>query len=113
MSDARCPMPSVLIIGAGIIGASIADALAQRGASVVVLDMRSPGRGASQASAGVLAPYIEAHEDSRLPVEYSKTGTLEVALGDDDAARLTASAAWLTRKAVAHEWIDAGRLRAF
>jgi glycine/D-amino acid oxidase-like deaminating enzyme len=42
---------NVLVIGAGVIGAAIADALALRGAGVTVLDMRTPGRGASQASA--------------------------------------------------------------
>ena len=44
----------VLVIGAGVIGVAVADALAARGAKVTVLDMRGPGRGASFASAGIL-----------------------------------------------------------
>jgi len=48
----------VAVIGAGIVGASIAYELARRGASVIVLDSRSVGQGATQAAAGMLAPYI-------------------------------------------------------
>ena len=47
---------NVIVIGAGVIGTSCADALAGAGHRVHVLDMRSLGRGASHASAGVLAP---------------------------------------------------------
>ena len=97
---------TVIVIGAGVIGASIANALAARGAHVTVLDMRSPGRGASQASAGLLTPFIEGRADpallqlltrsltlwddfiagvrdrSGLAVAYARSGTLEVALED-------------------------------
>ena len=127
----------MIVIGAGIIGASVADVLVRRGCDVTVLDMRAPGRGASQASAGVLAPFIEAHEDGPLltlavrsldlwddfvaglreratrPIEYARTGTLEVALTADEAAHLQASRRALDSRGVATEWIDAGALRAF
>src|SRR4029453_2318599 len=109
----------VVIVGAGIIGVAVADALARRGADVIVLDMRGPGRGASQASAGILAPYIEAHEATPLldlgtrslglfdefiastaarsgrRIEYARSGTLEIALDADDEQRLRAAKAWL------------------
>lgn len=124
----------VLVIGAGVIGAAIADSLASSGATTTVIDMRSPGRGASQASAGVLAPFIEAHGQSALldlcarsldqfdafvqrardgsgrNVEYSRTGTLEVALTDDEADRLQAAHAWLKTAGVSAEWIEAGQV---
>src|SRR5438309_1675945 len=114
----------VVIVGAGIIGVSIADELSRRGATVTVLDMRSPGRGASQASAGILAPYSEANELSPLlplasrsldlfddfiqdvsarsgrPIEYARTGTLDVALTEDVAARLRREREWLTTRNV-------------
>ncbi|MEX2270742.1 MAG: FAD-dependent oxidoreductase [Vicinamibacterales bacterium] len=48
------------IIGAGIIGCAIAHELASRGAKVTVFERRGVARGASWASAGVLAPWIEA-----------------------------------------------------
>jgi len=102
----------VVVIGAGIVGVAVADALALRGARVTVFEMRSPGRGASQASAGMLAPYTEAHDhpelltlgvrslalfddlieglqtDTGQQVEYSRGGSLEVSFDDEGAARL-------------------------
>ena len=57
------PQPSdIIVIGAGVVGCAIADELARRGASVEIIDERRVGLGATQASAGVLAPYIEARE---------------------------------------------------
>src|SRR5207302_9892803 len=56
----------ILVVGAGIVGCAVAYELARRGASVAVVDERPVAMGATQASAGVLAPYIEAREDSPL-----------------------------------------------
>ena len=123
--------PRVAIIGAGVIGAAIADGLAARGAAVTLYDMRSPGRGASQASAGVLSPFIEAKPGSPLlqlgrrslaqwdefveqlcaraggmTFGYARTGTFEVALDQSDVDRLTASAAWLASEQIASRWVD-------
>lgn len=127
----------VLVLGAGIIGVSVADALATRGAEVTVLDMRSPGRGASQASAGMLAPFTETHSDPRLlglcirsldlydnfiarladdtgkPVEYARSGTLEVALDDAEAGPLRDAQRALAASGTACEWMDAASVRAF
>ena len=43
--------PDVAIVGAGIVGLAVADALARRGASVVVLERSSPGSGQSAGAA--------------------------------------------------------------
>jgi len=126
---------NVVVIGAGVIGAAIADALAARGVGVTVLERRSPGRGASQASAGILAPFTEGHdkgplldlgrrsldlfddflagvrERSGMPVEYSRTGTLEVALDQADAERLEPTRAWLEQAGLPHEWVTGAVLR--
>jgi glycine/D-amino acid oxidase-like deaminating enzyme len=91
----------VIIVGAGIIGCAIARELAVRGAACTVLDPRPIAGGATQASAGMLAPYVEAHEagplldlgirslamyddwiaavrrESGIDVEYRRIGTLE------------------------------------
>jgi len=107
----------VIVIGAGIVGCAVAHELARRGARVQVLDSRDVGQGATQASAGVLAPYIEAYErtpllelcvrslarydefvaraveDSGMAVQYARTGTLEVALDEPSLARLDGTAA--------------------
>ena len=104
----------VLVVGAGIIGCSVARALASRGLRVVVVDARGTSLGATQASAGMLAPYIEAHEggvlfdltirsldlydawiaavqrESGVDVEYMRSGSLEIALDEEGLARLQA-----------------------
>jgi glycine oxidase len=49
----------VIVVGAGLIGLSIAFELAQRGASVCVYERSEPARAASWAGAGMLAPYTE------------------------------------------------------
>ncbi len=56
----------VVIVGAGVIGLSIAFELAQRGASVRVYDRGEPGHAASWAAAGMLAPYTERITDEAL-----------------------------------------------
>ena len=127
----------VIVAGAGVIGVSIADALARRGVRVTVLEMRAPGEGASRASAGLLAPYTEADpgspllalgthslamfdqfvaraaEDSGRKVEYARTGTLEVALHDHERELLETAANWLRSIDVAHEWLDPIAIRSF
>ena len=127
----------VIVVGAGIIGAAIAERLAVRGAEVTLLDMRAPGRGASQASAGILAPYTEAHrlsplldlgvrslslyddfvagvvERSGRSVEYARTGTLEVAFDAHEDRGQRETAEWLSGRAIEHRLLDAADARAF
>lgn len=57
--------PQVIVIGAGIIGSSIAWRLAQAGAAVTLVDAGAPGNEASWAGAGMLAPGGEI--ESRTP----------------------------------------------
>ncbi|MGA8575950.1 MAG: glycine oxidase ThiO [Candidatus Cybelea sp.] len=56
----------VVVVGAGLIGLSIAFELAERGASVRVYDRGEPARAASWAGAGLLAPYTERIADQAL-----------------------------------------------
>ena len=121
---------NALVIGSGVIGLAVADALAKRRVSVTVVDTRAPGAGASQASAGILAPFTEADDASPLlglaarslslfdefirsaaersgrRIEYARSGTLEVGFDDHEIQRLKASAAWLEQRGVASEWLD-------
>jgi glycine oxidase len=107
----------VIVVGAGIIGCAVARELAKRGAAVRLFEARVVGSGATHASAGVLAPYIEGHDrgplfdltlrslemydafvadvanDAALPIEYRRCGTIEVATDAEAAARLQESAA--------------------
>jgi glycine oxidase len=126
----------VVVIGAGVVGCAVAFELASAGHRVTVLDMRRPGAGASRASAGILAPYVEGHHSAALKalglhsleryesfvgrvvkrsgvaVEFRHAGTLELAVTSDDAARLTRSGATLTQAGVAAEWMDGDHARA-
>jgi len=102
----------ILVIGAGIIGCAVARELTTRGARPLVLEARGVGRGATQASAGMLAPYTEAHDsgplqnllvrgidlyddwirdvrlESGVDVEYRRNGSLEVAFDAESADHL-------------------------
>jgi len=123
----------VVVAGAGVVGCAVAHELCRRGAHVQVLDGRDVGRGASRASAGVLAPYIEGHSeallqlglcslaaydgfvdhvcsDGRHAIEYRRTGTLEVALDDLQAERLRAMAG--AGNGSQRRYLDAGEARA-
>ena len=104
--------PDITVVGAGIIGCAVAYELGRRGAAVRVLDRRDVGCGATQASAGMLAPFIEANQpgplralgvrsldlydefvadvvaDSGDEVPYERSGTLEVATDDAAFSRL-------------------------
>lgn len=56
----------IIVIGAGLIGLSVAFELAERGAAVRVIDRGIPARAASWAAAGMLAPYTEGVSDDAL-----------------------------------------------
>jgi glycine oxidase len=100
------------VVGGGVIGLGIAWRAALAGLTVTVVD-RAPGRGASWAAAGMLAPVTEVHygeeallalnlaagarwpgfaaeleEASGRPVGYRPAGTLSVARDADDNAAL-------------------------
>ena len=105
--------PSIIIIGAGVIGLSIGWRLAQRGAPVTIFERGEAGRGASHAAAGMLAACAEVEPgEERLlalnrasqllwpdfaaeleaasgqSVDLRTEGTLLIALTADDRARL-------------------------
>ncbi len=125
----------IVVIGAGIIGCSVARELACRGASVHVVDARAVARGATWASAGMLAPYLEAghggglfldiavrslelydswiagvRTDSGTEIEYRRSGSLQVAMDAAAAARLEDAAnATVTAQIT---WIEGKQLQA-
>jgi glycine oxidase len=126
----------VLVIGGGIIGVATAGELARRGARVTLVEARELGRGATKASAGMLAPFTEAEpgtvlselcaeglavydeavarvrrEIASVPghrdFEYARTGTLEVALDEASASHFRASESALRARGVDAAWLDA------
>jgi glycine oxidase len=128
---------NILVVGAGIVGCAVAYELARRGASVHVLDDRLPGMGATQASAGMLAPYTEAKDrnalfldlairslelydefvarvaaDAGALVGYNRGGTIEIADTADRMTDLRDIASRLAGRGVALEVLDGPAARA-
>ena len=127
--------PDIVIIGAGIIGCSIAYELASRGASVQVVEERSVGQGATQAAAGILGPHVEitshlpflnlavrslnlydefmarVQADGGISVPYRRTGTLQVAQSDEGMRDLRDTAVRLESLGVAPRFLDAQAVR--
>jgi glycine oxidase len=124
-----------IVVGAGVIGCAVAHELASRGVVVHLLDDRAPGMGATQASAGILAPSSDGHspvlvglcrtslsmydafiarvqEDSGATVEYGRNGALHVSFDDERAAWLRDSAAELAQAGVPHALLTAAAARA-
>jgi glycine oxidase len=121
---------TLIVVGAGVVGCAVAHALAARGARVRVLDTRGVGQGATRASAGMLAPYIEgghepalirlgvrslarydqfvgdAERDAGRRLEYRRCGTLQVALTTSQLGELSDIAADLRRLQVPHALLD-------
>lgn len=120
----------VVVVGAGIQGASVALRLAQAGRQVAVLERAIPGAEASSAAGGILSPGVEATElgpfyelcaaslarypgfvrdveaASGMWVGLRGGGTLEAAFDDDHARVLAGRAEKLHRAGVTVEVLD-------
>ena len=102
-----------------------------------IVDDRQPGMGATQASAGMLAPFTEAKDrhttfleiatrsldlydefvsrvstTARMPVGYERTGTIDVASTDERLDHLREIAARLSSRGIALSMLDAKDARA-
>jgi glycine oxidase len=127
---------SVVVVGGGIVGLSLAFELARRRVEVVVLERAHVGAGAAGVAAGMLAPAAEAeHEDYSLAelvresqrrypefvraveaaagrsCDYRRDGTLLAALHRDDEAELARLAAFQERLGLSCTWIPAEAAR--
>ncbi len=128
---------SVIVVGAGVIGLSLAWQLARAGRSVTVFDRGEAGQGASRAAAGMLAACteLEPGEEWLLPlnrrsqqlwpdfagelerasgisVDLREEGTLHVALNADEQARLRHHLALQEKAGLPVEWLAPGEVRA-
>ncbi len=126
----------VVVIGGGVIGLTIARALAMRGVPDVCLIERStPGKEASFAAAGMLLPQVEAdaqddfftlacrsrdlyqsfaatlRDETGIDVELDSTGTLYIALNDEDRNAIERRYEWQTRAGLPVELLSAAAAR--
>lgn len=126
----------VAVVGAGVIGLSIAWRLARRGLATIVFDRATAGSGTSLAATGMLAAAAE-HEsggdelvalaresqhawrafadalemESGLSIDYRDEGTLVVALGRDEVERLRFRYEQQCRAGLATLWLSGAEAR--
>lgn len=125
-----------MIIGGGVIGLTIARALARRGVSdTTVIDKSDFGREASWAAGGILAPQVEAdcaddfftlacasrdlyphfarelEAESGVEVAFDATGALYVAFGEAEEAALRRRADWQQNQGLRVEWLTGDEAR--
>ena len=120
----------IAVVGAGIIGCAIAWECVRRGATVTLVDAGEPGRQASGAAAGMLAPGSEAHgpgafldfgmsslamwpsfatslaEASGFDTGLALDGLLRIAADEADAFDIRERLAWQRAAGIEVEWVD-------
>jgi glycine oxidase len=126
----------VVIVGGGVIGLAVARALGRRGCGRVTLIERAVlGSEASYAAAGMLAPQAEAdradpffglacagrdlytgfagelREETGIDIELERTGTLYLALTEEDEKEIEHRHAWQTRAGLIVERLSAEEAR--
>lgn len=123
----------VVVVGGGVIGASVAFFLAREGIEVTLLERDGLAAAASGAAAGMLTPTTEAREAgpffewakrslsgfedlaaellerSGVDCEFVRSGTLRLVFDEEDAARLKARPDSLPGAGL--EWLDAKAVR--
>lgn len=122
----------VVVVGGGVIGLTIARALAQRGLrKVILIERGQPGSEASWAAGGILAPQIEADcandffrlacasrdiypafaqrlsEETGMDLHFDQQGTLYLAFTEADETELRRTCTWQSRNGFAVEWLKA------
>lgn len=131
-NDQRHVHGEVVVVGAGIVGASCAYALALRGFSVHLVERDAPARGSSGACEGNLvlwdrptAPDLElarwSHarwaelagellDETGLDIEFDRKGSLMLAHDEDALGAAREKCTWLAEHNVAFEWLDRAAL---
>lgn len=123
----------VVVVGGGVIGCALARELGAAKLRVALVERDRTGAGASSAAAGILSPQAEAdapslllslgiesralfprlvdelREETGIDVPYRTTGTLFIALDDDDEDRLEARYEWQRSAGLPVERLSGGR----
>jgi glycine oxidase len=134
----RVRTAGAIIVGAGVIGLSVARSLLLRGLrDVVVIDREGPGAEASWAAGGMLAPQAEAEcdgdffrlacasrdmyqafaaslqDESGIDIELEATGTLYVAFTESDQHEIEHRFEWQTRAKLPVQKLSGDEARLF
>ena len=127
--------PDVIVIGGGMIGCSVAEALTRRGAAVTVLERGRIGDGAPRAAAGMVWPTMRSerrdawfdlclaastayggvaerlHAETGVDPEWRDDGALRVADGAAERDELRAKGEWMRDAGVDVAWLEIGEAR--
>jgi glycine oxidase len=126
----------VVIVGGGVIGLTIARALARRGVrDLILIERGRPGAEASSAAGGILAPQVEADEadeffrlacasrdmyedfaadlqaETGVDVELDTNGTLYLVFTQEEESELRHRYEWQKDAGLSVEWLVAGDAR--
>ncbi len=121
-------LPSVIVIGAGVVGSACAEALAEAGCRVSVFDAAFPGAGVTGAAMGHLVVMDDSDAQFALTaysrrlwteradalppaLEDDACGTLWIAADDEEMALVAAKAAYYRERGEAVEVLDSHALR--
>jgi glycine oxidase len=128
-------LPDVLIVGGGVIGAACAYALTTAGRRVVVLDHAARPGTATPASAGMLAPMLEAgpddplgalgvrsrdlypplvaalEEETGVRIGLQSRGIYQVRFTEDEARAARHVVAWQRQQGYATQWLTESEVR--
>jgi glycine oxidase len=121
----------VVVVGGGLVGTAVARALVRTGAAVTVVERGVPGAEASWAAGGILSPQAECDADGPMlrlclagleatlslcaelgDVGLRKSGTLDVAVSDDEARALRSRVAWQRALGLNAAWLSPAEARA-
>lgn len=124
-----------VVVGGGVVGLAAARELARRGLSVTLVERGRPGAEASSAAAGMLAPQSEANgrdpffelllagreryadfagalrEETGVDIELDLTGTLYLALNEEDEREVEGRYAWQAAAGLRVERLSAADAR--
>ena len=127
--------PDVMVVGGGIVGAAVARALAAASLAVEIVDSGAEPGIATPASAGMLAPLVEAHaneallgfavrgrdlyrelapalaEDAGVDIGLSLDGVIKLACTEAEETLGRSVAASHRQQGLNSEWLSAGELR--
>lgn len=128
--------PDLVIVGAGAVGSACARALANRGASVLLVEAGPEPGAATPASAGMLAPLVEAksegpmlslcvrardlyrnlapllREETGIDIGLWTGGILTVAFSEEELHHLKEEVAWQRQQGYPTEWLTREEIKA-